>query len=130
MKAIYKLNLDCGRDGSLYGIFVADKEYVDVLVNNDIEVYFGEILGKHSDISLTIDETDIELVTDDEKVIDMFEEYELSTGINPFDYPASDFDYNLGDIINDENTYVFDIVEQIIENNKISDKGQCQMYTI
>lgn len=123
MKAIYKLNLDCGRNGSLYGIFIADKEYVDVLVNNDIEVYFGEILGKHSDISLSIDDTDIELITDDKKVIDMFEEYELSTGINPFDYPAYDFDYDSIGLIYNDNVTVYDILEQIIENNKISDNG-------
>lgn len=123
MKAIYKLNLDCGKNGSLYGIFVADKEYVEVLVNNDIEVYFGEILGKHSDISLSIDDTDIELITDDEKVIDMFEEYELSTGINPFDYDAYDFDYDSIGLIDNGNVTVYDIVEQIIENNKISDNG-------
>ena len=119
MKAIYKLNLDCGREGSLYGIFIADKEYVNVLVNNDIEVYFGGILGKHSDISLTINDTDIELITDDVKVIDMFEEYELSTGINPFDYNASDFDYDSIGLIDNGNIIIYDIVEQIIENNKI-----------
>ena len=119
MKAIYKLNLDCGREGSLYGIFIADKEYVNVLVNNDIEVYFGEILGKHSDISLTINDTDIELITDDAKVIDMFEEYELSTGINPFGYHAYDFDYDSIGLIDNGNIIIYDIVEQIIENNKI-----------
>lgn len=118
MKAIYKLNLDCGREGSLYGIFIANKEYVDVLVNNDIEVYFGEILGKHSDISLTINDTDIELITDDVKVIDMFEEYELSTGINPFDYHASNFDYEAIGLINDDDLYIYDIIEKMIENKK------------
>ena len=124
MKAIYKLNLDCGREGSLYGIFIADKEYVDVLVNNDIEVYFGEILGKHSDISLTINDTDLELITDDVKVIDMFEEYELSTGINPFDYNASDFYYDSIGLIDNGNIIIYDIVEQIIEYNKsMNDKG-------
>jgi len=124
MKAIYKLNLDCGRDGSLYGIFVADKEYVEVLVNNDIEVYFGEILGKHSDVSLTIDDADVELITDDAKVIDMFEEYELSTGINPFDYDSYDFDYDSIGLIDNGNVTVYDIVEKIVENNKnISDNG-------
>ena len=124
MKAIYKLNLDCGRDGSLYGIFVADKEYVEVLVNNDIEVYFGEILGKHSDVSLTIDDADVELITDDAKVIDMFEEYELSTGINPFDYDSYDFDCDSIGLIDNGNVTVYDIVEKIVENNKnISDNG-------
>ena len=118
MKAIYKLNLDCGREGSLYGIFIADKEYVDVLVNNDIEVYFGEILGKHSDISLTINDTDIELITDDVKVIDMFEEYELSTGIDPFDYHASNFDYEEIGLSSNDDLYVYDIIEKIIENKK------------
>ena len=118
MKAIYKLNLDCGRYCSLYGIFVADKEYVDTLIDSGIEIYFGEVLGKHSDVSLIIKETDIDLITDDVKVVDMFEEYELSTGINPFDYHASNFDYEAIGLINDDDLYIYDIIEKMIENKK------------
>jgi len=118
MKAIYKLNLDCGRYGSLYGIFVADKEYVDTLIDSGIEVYFGEVLGEHSDVYGEIEETDIQLVTDDVKVVDMFEEYELSTGIDPFDYHASDFDYEEIGLSSDDDLYVYDIIEKIIENKK------------
>lgn len=118
MKAIYKLNLDCGRHGSLYGIFVADKEYVDTLIDSEIEIYFGEVLGKHSDVYGEIEETDIKLVTDDVKVVNMFEEYELSTGVNPFNKPANNFDYEAIGLINDGNVYVYDIIEKMIENKK------------
>lgn len=51
MKAIYKLNADYGRNGNLTGVFIAEKEHVAVLLENKIEVYFGEVLGKHSEIS-------------------------------------------------------------------------------
>lgn len=48
MKAIYKMDCDCGRMGSLQGVFIAEKEHVTVLLKKKIEVYFGEVLGKHS----------------------------------------------------------------------------------
>ena len=118
MKAIYKLNLDCGRYGNLYGIFVADKEYVDTLIDSGIEVYFGEVLGKHSDVYGEIEETDIKLVTDDPIAIEIFERYDLSSGYNPFDEYATDFDYEEIGLSSDDDLYVYDIIEKMIENKK------------
>lgn len=54
-KAIFKMNLDAGRQGSLEGIFSAEKEHVKILVEQEIEVYFGEVLGKHSEIHGTVE---------------------------------------------------------------------------
>lgn len=51
MKALFKMDFDCGRMGNLEGVFIADTEDVEYLVNNKISVYFGEVLGKHSEIS-------------------------------------------------------------------------------
>lgn len=85
MKALFKMDFDCGRMGSLEGVFVADIEDVEYLVNNKISIQFGEVLGKHSDISGRVDESEIKLITSDENVIKIVEEYELESGYNPFD---------------------------------------------
>jgi hypothetical protein len=86
MEGIYRMEFDCGRMGSLSGIFVANIEKVNELVASGQEVYFGEVLGKHSEVCGPIDEKEIELVTDDVDAVAMFKKYKLQSGYNPFDY--------------------------------------------
>lgn len=71
MKALFKMNFDCGRNGNLEGVFIADTEDVKYLVENNISVYFGEVLGKHSDVSGCVDESEISLITSDENILDI-----------------------------------------------------------
>ncbi len=54
---LWKFHGDCGRQGDLYGLFAATEEEVSELIGRN--VYFGEVLGKHSDISGTIEEDEI-----------------------------------------------------------------------
>lgn len=103
-KGIYKLHVDVGRYGVLEGIFVAYKLYVDVLLSSKVVIYYGEVLGKHSEISSYVEPEEIKLITDDKKVIKTFEKYNLSCGYNPFEYET----------IHGET--VFDYIKQIIEN--------------
>lgn len=84
MKAIYRMKLDFGRMGKLTGIFVAEKDEVDSAIGS--EIYFGEVLGKHSEISGPLEEHDISMVTDDQQAVEMFEKYNLKTGYNPLSY--------------------------------------------
>jgi len=84
MKAIYKMNFDCGRSGNLYGIFVAEKDKMNDLIGT--EIYFGEVLGKHSEVCGPLTDEEIELVTDDEAVVELFVKHDLSSGYNPFWY--------------------------------------------
>ena len=86
MKALFKMNFDCGRMGNLEGVFVADIEDVECLVNNKISVYFGEVLGKYSEIYGCVTESEIKQITTDENVIKVVEEYGLESGYNPFEY--------------------------------------------
>ena len=86
MKALFKMNFDCGRNGNLQGVFIADTEDVRYLVKNNISVYFGEVLGKHSDVSGCVDESEITMITTDENVISVVCEHELESGYNPFDH--------------------------------------------
>lgn len=84
MKGIYKFFWDCNRMGVLEGIFVETADNVANLYGKTI--YFGEVLGKYSDISGTIDLGDVNLITQDETVVQLFEKYQLETGYNPFYY--------------------------------------------
>lgn len=93
MKAVYKLNFDCGRQGSLTGVFVADTELVEILMEKEIQVYFGEVLGKHSEVYGSIDEGEIIEVSRDPAVVSLIQDNDLETGYNPFEYSFTDFDY-------------------------------------
>tara|TARA_Y100000310_G_scaffold321360_1_gene378878 strand:+ start:3846 stop:4022 length:177 start_codon:yes stop_codon:yes gene_type:complete len=58
MKKLYGFYADFGRMGNLDGIFIAESDDLDAIMGKDI--YFGEILGKHSDIILTLEKSCIE----------------------------------------------------------------------
>ncbi len=83
MKAVYKMNIDCGRMGNLEGVFVAEKSHIDYIINKKLDIYFGEVLGKHSEISGVIDESEIKMVSDNPEVVKVIEENDLSSGFNP-----------------------------------------------
>jgi hypothetical protein len=83
-KALYKMYIDCGRMGELESVFIAEKNEIEALIGK--EVYFGEVLGKHSDIYGELEEHEITLITDDVKVIEIVDKYGLETGLNPLDY--------------------------------------------
>ncbi len=87
MKALYSYNVDCGRMGELEGLFIAEQSDVKKLIGKD--VYFGEVLGKHSEIYGTVDEDEIKEISTDIDLIDKLESlFEGSTisGYNPFEY--------------------------------------------
>lgn len=87
MKGIYTYYQDYGRSGELSGIFVADSEDIAKLVGKDI--YFGEILGKHSEVTARIGEGDIELKVEDQDFIARFEAIfgeNYESGVNPLSY--------------------------------------------
>lgn len=84
MKGIYKFYWDCGRMGSLEGIFVTTEAQIANLIGKTID--FGEVLGKHSEISGTLEKDDLKLITRNPEFIELFEQHEMFTGYNPFDY--------------------------------------------
>lgn len=85
-KFLWRFYWDCGRSGSLDGLFVATEKEVKDAIGK--EVYFGEVLGKHSDVYGTIDEGDIyKLDISPEAVKEV--SVHLGTdwsGFNPLDY--------------------------------------------
>jgi len=86
-KALYKFHWDCGRMGGISGLFVADTVEIDRALGE--EVYFGQVLGKHSEIFGTLDPEDIQVATDDQefiaKLVEIFGS-PLISGLNPLHY--------------------------------------------
>lgn len=113
-KGIYRLYYNCGRMGELTGIFIANKEYVKVLLENKIQVYWGEVLGKHSEVYGSLDESEITLVSDSPEAIKVIQDLRLENGYNPFDYTALNFQLE-GSDENFDDMSVDEIVEKIIE---------------
>lgn len=87
MLKLYSFYCDCGRSGSLDGLFVAEESEVEDAIGKD--VYFGEVLGKHSEIYGTLKEKDLEVVSDDQEkiqwLVDVIGSVDIS-GFNPLDY--------------------------------------------
>lgn len=76
----------CGRSGSLKGLFVATEEEIKNIIGK--YAYFGEVLGKHSEIYGNIEEgeiTKIELDSETvEKVVNVLGD--TWSGFNPLHY--------------------------------------------
>lgn len=87
MKALFKMNFDYGRSCSLEGLFIAEKKYIDFLVEKELNVHFGEVLGKHSDVCGRVAPEEITMVTMDVNVLEVIEQYGLENGYNPLEYP-------------------------------------------
>lgn len=103
-KALFRFYADCGRQGDLEGVFISTKEMVNKLIDSKIEVYFGEVLGKHSEVYGSIEKKEIEFLTDDEVAVEVVSKYKLETGYNPFDYDTP------------EGESVYELVQNMLEN--------------
>ncbi len=57
---LYSFEWDCGRMGFVEGLFVATEEEIKDAI--DKEVYFGEILGKHSEVYGTLEQGDLKAI--------------------------------------------------------------------
>lgn len=87
MKGLYEFYWDCGRQGYLGGLFIEDVEVVRNLVGS--KLYFGEVLGKHSEIYGTWDENDVKLISDDQGKIEWLQglmKGKTISGFNPVEY--------------------------------------------
>lgn len=77
---LWKFRWDCGRQGDVMGVFKATKEEVKNAIGK--EVYFGEILGKHSEICGILEEGEVELIS-------AYSNYVMNAtehGYNPLEY--------------------------------------------
>lgn len=115
-KGVYKFKQYRGRSGAIGGLFISTNDKVDMLIESEIEVYFGEVLGKHSEVYGSISKDDIILVSDNEEVIKVIEQYDLTSGLNPFHYTSINFKLEgEGDL---DEWSIDDIIEKIIKSKK------------
>ncbi len=73
--------------GEVEGIFTCEKEQLEKAYGK--EVYFGEILGKHSEVCGTLEEDAITILSDDQDFVKKFEEIlgaGTVSGYNPLSY--------------------------------------------
>lgn len=90
MNNLYSFYVDCGRMGSLDGLFIATQEEVDKAIGK--YMYFGEVLGKHSDVQGTLEAHEITLISSDQEKVDWLLGligYSVS-GLNPLNYISQD----------------------------------------
>lgn len=95
-ECLWRFHWDCGRHGSV------EVEEVDAAIGK--EVYFGEILGKHSEVYGIIEDGEIEIISDDPLIVKNATE----SGYDPLDYlryecavcgdstPAEEWDFEKG----------------------------------
>jgi len=86
MKKLFSFDWDCGSMGSIDGLFIATQEEVDALVGK--EIYFGEVLGKYSEIYGTIEPDEIKVrITDQNVIVALLIVFgNTLCGYNPLDY--------------------------------------------
>ncbi len=86
---LYKFLWDIPRGGSVSGAFLAEPKEVAKAMGKD--VYFGEILGKHSEVYGTLDVGDVKaLDVSDEFVKEFALHFPDGFGYNPLDYLSED----------------------------------------
>lgn len=92
-KRLVSWYVDCGRMGSLDGLFIldadawADWKYSEA---HGVEFWHGDVLGKHSEIVVTIDPEDYKVKSEDQEFIAKLEGL-LGThisGLNPLEEEA------------------------------------------
>lgn len=83
-RGVYRMQFDAGRMGSVCGLFTATDEEIKEAIGK--EVYFGEVLGKHSEVYGTLEASEVTLVTDDPDFVAKFDEYQCASGYNPLEY--------------------------------------------
>jgi hypothetical protein len=69
-KKLMEFDVYCGRMGSLEGRFIlddAEQAELDALMGK--EIYFGEVLGKHSEVIIKLEPAYIKVVTDNESFL-------------------------------------------------------------
>lgn len=79
-QCVWSFYWDCGRSGVVEGTFIATKQEIKNSIGK--QVYFGEILGKHSEVYGVLEKCDLELVSDDPVIVSTYN----TSGYNPLGY--------------------------------------------
>lgn len=85
-KYLWRFYWDCGRSGYLDGLFVATEKEVNSAIGS--YVYFGEVLGKHSEVYGNLDVGDIKKLDISPEAVEEVSKHLGAnwSGFNPLDY--------------------------------------------
>ena len=85
-KYLWKFDADCGRQGNLEGLFVATRQEVKDTIGK--YAYFGEVLGKHSEVCGNIEKDEISKVDLDSETVEKVSKIlgDTWSGFNPLHY--------------------------------------------
>lgn len=86
--------------GSLDGLFIVNEEDWSLLqekMAENTDVYFGEMLGKHSEVTGTLSSQTITVVSEDQDFCVKFDELRAASGVCPLDYLDEDENDSEGD---------------------------------
>lgn len=117
-KKLYRFHRDFGRMGELEGIFTEEEEIVNKIFEVPYKVYFGEVLGKHSEVYCKINPDDILKLTDVEEAVNVVDKYDLQNGYNPFGETFLNLDYEEIGLDEDNEYLVHEVLKHMIENEK------------
>ena len=87
MRKLFKFELDYGRMGFVDGLFIAEETDVQNAMGK--EVYFGEILGKYSEVYCELDSSNVRAISDDQEKIEWIRSlvgFDTISGYNPLEY--------------------------------------------
>lgn len=85
---LIKMQYDYGRHGDVEGLFVLNEMELNYLRGKE-EICFGEVLGKHSCVTMPINEKTLKVVSENQAFIDELMEVVDSdhiSGLSPFDF--------------------------------------------
>lgn len=83
MKTLYKYKMANTYRGTIESLFVADPEAVKAAIGKTI--YFGECLGKHSEVCGELEESELTAITTDVDFIAGFQSLGCTIGMNPLE---------------------------------------------
>ena len=86
-KVLVEFTWDCRRQGVMQGLFITTQAIRDAAINK--HVYFGEALGKHSEVEGILEDNELRVRSKDQDLIEKLETiFGRSTisGYNPLDY--------------------------------------------
>lgn len=95
--------------GVVQGLFIEEESIVNDAIGK--ELYFGEVLGKHSEVFGILEECDLEILVSDEKEVECLEKYDfIPFGYNPLDYFREECDEDEEELADMWNTRTPEIV--------------------
>ena len=94
MLKLYRFYEDFGRHGEIEGLFIEESDFVDKLVKMGVSVTYYDVLGKHSEVTITFDKDTFAVVLDDSGVIDILVKHvgNSLSGINTVDKYVEDLE--------------------------------------